>query len=164
MSDQPDITLRTALTAACAFATRHGVDPSITPADFGIQHSMTGVSKATYIDSSHAVTVTLDRYGEADHDVARLDWVHRESDPDRPACGPCGECVACRAVPCECRAGRDADGNIRMDDGRGALVALADHSRTHVQTWRDHSQPGTRFLAQYDAALALFDREAAGKS
>lgn len=156
--------LRAALSNACAFAVRHGVDPVITPADFGIRRSATGVTNATYVDSSHAVTAFIDRYGETSFGVARLEWVHLESDHDRPACRPCGECVECRAVPCECRAGRDANGNIRMDDGRGALVAHADHARAHVQTWRDHSEAGSRFAVRYDAALALFDRESTGPS
>lgn len=57
-------------------------------------------------------------------------------------------------------AGRDAKGDIRLNEGRGALVANATNTRADVQGWFDRSQPG-RFRDQYAAALALFDREAA---
>lgn len=155
--------LETALTAACEFALRHGVEPPIAPADFGIQRCASGVTNATYVDASHAVTAFVGRYGETSIGVAELTWIHLQADPDRPACGPCGECLACQAVPCECRAARDEAGNIRMNSGRGELVALAQHSRAHVQEWRDHAPPGTRHAALYAAALALLDREAAAE-
>lgn len=55
---------------------------------------------------------------------------------------------------------RDDQGNIRLNGGRGALVANPDHTRADVQGWFDRSKPG-RFREQYRAALALLDREAA---
>lgn len=156
--------LQQALATVCEFAKRHGVDPVITPADFGIQRSATGLTTATYLDASHAVTVTVDRHGETRCGVAELDWVHLESDAGRGRCKPCGECPQCVAVPCRCRAGRDAEGNIRLDDGRGLLVAYAEATRSVVQGWRDAAHAGTQFAARYDAALALLDREAAQPS
>lgn len=161
LSDQPDSVLRTALAAACEFAARHGADPAITPAAFGIQRSARGVTTASYLDSSYAVTAIVDRHGQASFGVARLEWVHLEADEDRPACGPCGECLACRAAPCECRAGRDADGNIRLDDGRGELVASANQSRADLRLWRGLCPDDDPRAPRYDAALALFAREEA---
>ncbi|MDH6284020.1 hypothetical protein [Prescottella agglutinans] len=55
-------------------------------------------------------------------------------------------------------AARDGEGNIRMDCGRGLLVARSEDSRATVQGWFDQSQPG-RFREQYRAALTLIDRE-----
>lgn len=54
---------------------------------------------------------------------------------------------------------RGRDGRIRMNLGRGVLVANGDHTRDDVQGWFDRSQPGY-YREQYRAALALFDREA----
>lgn len=153
--------LATALIAACEFAKRHGVDPVIAPAAFGIQRSPAGMTAAVYVDPRHAVTATIDRHGEARFGIARLGWVHLEADAGRPPCMPCGECVECRTVPCECWAERDTDGNIRMDSGRGQVVARREHSRAVVQRWRADVPARTQLAALYDAALALFDREAA---
>ncbi len=50
----------------------------------------------------------------------------------------------------------DADGHIRMDCGRGVLVANAVHTRADVQEWLDRSE-SDRFREQYRAALALLD-------
>lgn len=54
---------------------------------------------------------------------------------------------------------RDRQGNIRLNCGRGLLVAEADHTRDDVQGWFDRSKPG-QYREQYRAALALLDREA----
>lgn len=159
--DRPASLLEAALAAACEFAKRHQVDPVLTPADFGVQRSPSGLTTATYVDSSHAVTVTVDRHGETSCGVAELDWVHLEADHDRGPCDACGECPQCRSAPCECVAGRDAEGNIRLDDGRGLLVVAAKFSRADVRVWRDLCSDGDPHAARYDAALALFDREAA---
>lgn len=55
-------------------------------------------------------------------------------------------------------AARDSIGDIRMNQGRGLLVARKSNTRAEIQAWRNLSKT-PRFLAQYDAALALIDRE-----
>lgn len=56
------------------------------------------------------------------------------------------------------RAERDTQGNIRLNGGRGLLVANADHTVADVQGWFERSKPG-QYHEQYRAALALFERE-----
>lgn len=58
-------------------------------------------------------------------------------------------------------AGRDSHGNIRLNRGRGRLVAHAAATREQVQGWLDHAANGLH-RNRYRAALELFDREAAG--
>ncbi|AEQ20955.1 hypothetical protein E3_0420 [Rhodococcus phage E3] len=58
---------------------------------------------------------------------------------------------------------RDGVGNIRLNRGRGMLVAHANHTRADVQGWFDRSKIG-QYREQYRAALALFDREAKRES
>lgn len=58
-------------------------------------------------------------------------------------------------------AGRDKHGNIRLNQGRGLLVAEAEDTRDEVQGWVDHATPGSKWERQYQAALDLLDREAA---
>ncbi|WP_029899548.1 hypothetical protein [Nocardia brasiliensis] len=81
--------LERALARACEFAIAHDVAEPITPADFGIQRSDTGLTTATYVDADHAVTVTVDRHGEARIAVAELSWIHNEADSDRDCCDFC---------------------------------------------------------------------------
>jgi hypothetical protein len=92
-SDHAETTERTplqiALTQACEFAIAHGVQPPITPEDFGIQATGDGLTTATYVDGDHAVTVLVDPYGSAKFGVAELDWIHLESDEDREPCECC---------------------------------------------------------------------------
>ncbi|MFI6215660.1 hypothetical protein ACIBCD_27020 [Nocardia brasiliensis] len=78
-----------ALARACEFAIAHDVAEPITPADFGIQRSDTGLTTATYVDADHAVTVTVDRHGETRIAVAELNWIHNEADSDRDCCDFC---------------------------------------------------------------------------
>ncbi len=56
-------------------------------------------------------------------------------------------------------AGRDSHGNIRLNRGRGLLVAHATSTRDEVQVWHKNAANFLR-RARYAAALALFDREA----
>ena len=81
--------LEMVLDAACAFAIAHGVEHPIRPGDFGIQRSEDGLVNATFVDSSHAVTVFVDHHGRASFGVAELYWVHHESDEDRDVCDYC---------------------------------------------------------------------------
>ncbi|WP_327139379.1 hypothetical protein [Nocardia sp. NBC_01327] len=74
--DNTHTPLEAALIAACAAALAHGVDASITPADFGIQRSAAGLTTATYVDSSHAVTVVVNSHGQTTFGIADLDWMH----------------------------------------------------------------------------------------
>lgn len=53
-------------------------------------------------------------------------------------------------------AARDSEGHIRLDCGRGLLVARSAHTREDVQGWLDRATD-PRFAAQYRAALALLD-------
>lgn len=86
----PDQTLLEAvLTAACAFAVAHSVDPAIRPHDFGIQRSGAGVTVATYVDADHAVTVTVNRDSSHTIGVAELHWTHNQTDNDRDICDYC---------------------------------------------------------------------------
>lgn len=55
-------------------------------------------------------------------------------------------------------AGRDQHGSIRMNNGTGLLLAGPAATRTDLLSWRLMATDATR-LAQYDAALALLDRE-----
>ncbi|WP_280411708.1 hypothetical protein [Nocardia asiatica] len=91
MSDQTteQTPLQRALAEACEFAKRHGVTSRICPDDFGIQRSDIGLTTATYVDGDHAVTVTVDRYGETRFGVAELFWTHLEADEDRDLCDYC---------------------------------------------------------------------------
>ncbi|MEV0031403.1 hypothetical protein [Nocardia sp. NPDC050793] len=104
MPDQTAIQtpLQKALAEACAFALAHGVEGPLRPSDFGIQRSDAGVTNATYVDASHAVTAFVDHHGNVRFAVAELYWVHNESDEDREPCGNCGECANCGEVECEC--------------------------------------------------------------
>jgi len=95
----PDIIERTplqiALTQACEFAVAHGVEGPITPDDFGIQRSSAGWQHATYVDASHAVSVTIDPDGIATFGVAELNWTHwpdteLHDDEDCGICHPPG--------------------------------------------------------------------------
>lgn len=81
--------LEKALTAACEFAYQHGVEPALTPLDFGIQRSDSGLTTATYINADHAVSVTLHRHGEIKCAVAELGWLHDEADEERDMCDQC---------------------------------------------------------------------------
>lgn len=81
--------LENSLEKACEFAIAHGVERPIYPADFGIQRSEPGLTTATFVNSSHAVTVFIDRHGHASFGVAELDWVHAEADEDRDICDYC---------------------------------------------------------------------------
>ncbi|MFD9614953.1 hypothetical protein ACFWWS_36875 [Streptomyces sp. NPDC059083] len=56
-------------------------------------------------------------------------------------------------------AGRDERGDIRTFEGNGTLIARRSDTRADVQGWRDIST-NPRFIAMYDAALAVFDAEA----
>ena len=86
----PDQTpLEKALADACAFAIAHGVEQPITPSHFGIQRTEDGLVNATFVDSSHAVTVFVDHHGRASFGVAELYWVHAEVDEDRDICDYC---------------------------------------------------------------------------
>ncbi|MFR9767085.1 hypothetical protein [Nocardia sp. SC052] len=97
--------LQRALAEACEFTIRHGVHQPLRPEDFGIQRSAIGLTTATYVDSDHAVTVTVDSHGQARFGVAELFWMHLEADEDRDPCADCGECSNCGATEaeCECR-------------------------------------------------------------
>lgn len=55
---------------------------------------------------------------------------------------------------------RDSEGSIRLNRGRGALVALRHHSRRHVEVWLRQAVE-EKWRRQYQAALDLLDREAA---
>ncbi|MFD6357918.1 hypothetical protein [Nocardia tengchongensis] len=59
-------------------------------------------------------------------------------------------------------AGRDDRGDIRTFEGQGALIARKRDTRADVQAWRDMSTK-PRFIAMYDAALAVFDAEEANR-
>ncbi|WP_280371094.1 hypothetical protein [Nocardia wallacei] len=100
----PDILspLHQALTDAIAFARAHGVEAPISPSDFGIQRSDIGLTHATYIDSSHVVTVLVDRYGHGSTAVGEVDWLHDTADDGRAPCGACGECPDCGEDPESC--------------------------------------------------------------
>lgn len=51
-------------------------------------------------------------------------------------------------------AARDRFGDIRLNNGRGALVALQNHSHDQIDEWFRTSRPG-QYREQYRAALAL---------
>lgn len=55
---------------------------------------------------------------------------------------------------------RDSKGGIRLNRGRGLLVANADHTRRDIEGWRRLAKPGSAYERQYRAALELLDREA----
>lgn len=57
---------------------------------------------------------------------------------------------------------RDSRGDIRLNCGRGLLVATAKHTRADVQRWFDRAVSDS-YREQYRAALALFDREESPK-
>ncbi|MFE3060664.1 hypothetical protein [Nocardia sp. NPDC059239] len=59
-------------------------------------------------------------------------------------------------------AGRDELGNIRTFEGTGALIAYRGTTRADVQSLRDMST-NPRFIAMYNAALAVFDVEEANR-
>lgn len=99
--------LDAALIEACEFAIAHGVEKPIQPADFGLQRSDAGSTIATYVDSSHVITVHIDRHGCAAFGVAELSWVHfPDPDPDEE-CWYCAQPLSMRTVylpgdaPCE---------------------------------------------------------------
>ena len=54
---------------------------------------------------------------------------------------------------------RDSAGNIRLNCGRGLLVANADHTIANVQEWIDRATQD-RFRLQYEAAMKLLLEEA----
>ncbi len=81
--------LEQALIQACEFAKAHDADEGIIPADFGIQHSTTGQTTATYIDGDHAVIMTLDSDGTTTLGIAELVWIHDNADGDRLPCDYC---------------------------------------------------------------------------
>lgn len=89
----PDTAERTpleiALSQACEFAIAHGVEPPITPDDFGIQRSSAGWQHATYVDASHAVSVTIDPHGDVALAIAELWWIHDQADEERDPCDRC---------------------------------------------------------------------------
>lgn len=58
-------------------------------------------------------------------------------------------------------AGRDADGNIRMESGTRTLVAGRNDKRADVESWLERASHGSRYWMQYRAALDLIDREEA---
>lgn len=55
-------------------------------------------------------------------------------------------------------AARDNQGGIRLNGGRGLLVANADHTIDDVRGWFDRSRPGA-YREQYRTALRLMLRE-----
>ena len=56
---------------------------------------------------------------------------------------------------------RDSAGNIRLNCGRGLLVAEAACTVNDVKEWWARADRGSKWERQYQAALDLFDREAA---
>ena len=54
---------------------------------------------------------------------------------------------------------RDSEGNIRLNCGRGLLVANADHTITNVREWLSRATD-PKYKAQYESALALLLEEA----
>lgn len=56
-------------------------------------------------------------------------------------------------------AGRDNNGDIRLNGGQGVLVAEAADTREDIQGWLDRCD-NSRYRPQYIAALALLDAEA----
>jgi hypothetical protein len=54
---------------------------------------------------------------------------------------------------------RDSEGNIRLNNGKGALVANSDHTIADVQGWLDRATED-KWKAQYRAALKLMLDEA----
>ncbi len=81
--------LQIALIQAGEFAIAHGVEAPISPDDFGIQRSSAGWQHATYVDSSHAVSVTIEPDGAAILRIAELWWVHDQGDDEREPCDYC---------------------------------------------------------------------------
>lgn len=59
-------------------------------------------------------------------------------------------------------AARDPDGNIRLNNGFGILVARPSDTRADIERWLAFSRH-PRFKRQYAAALDLLDREAAAR-
>ena len=55
-------------------------------------------------------------------------------------------------------AARDRFGDIRLNNGRGALVALQNHSHDQIDEWFRTSRPG-QYREQDRAALALITQE-----
>ena len=55
-------------------------------------------------------------------------------------------------------AARDRFGDIRLNNGRGTLVALKNHSHDQIDEWFRTSRPG-QYREQYRAALALITQE-----
>ena len=51
----------------------------------------------------------------------------------------------------------DGHGGIRLNCGKGLIVALESDTRTMVQRWYDIAKPTERFRAQYQSVLALLD-------
>ncbi|RZK74745.1 MAG: hypothetical protein EOP28_02405 [Rhodococcus sp. (in: high G+C Gram-positive bacteria)] len=51
----------------------------------------------------------------------------------------------------------DDHGGIRLNCGKGLLVALDSDTRHMVQRWHDAAKPTQRFRAQYESVLALLD-------
>lgn len=99
--------LEDALTEACAFAAAHGVEPIITPDDFGIHRSPGGYTHASYVDSDYVITVDIGLDGAATLGLAELSWVHfpdPEQDDDE-SCTTChpddGAPTHFRGVPLE---------------------------------------------------------------
>lgn len=55
-------------------------------------------------------------------------------------------------------AARDRNGNIRLNNGKGLLVAMKDVTRSDVLRWLEMATK-ERFRNQYEAALRLLDQE-----
>lgn len=81
--------LQIALAQAVQFARAHGVEPPIGPDDFGLQRSSEGYQHATYVDTNHAVSVTLHPDGDTTFAVAELSWIHDQADAERDPCDWC---------------------------------------------------------------------------
>lgn len=96
------------------------------------------------------------------------DGDHIAYDQDRPAyTWPTSSPVAGEGTRAECVgddyycAQRDSAGNIRLNCGRGLLVAEAACTVNDVKEWWVRADRGSKWERQYQAALDLFDREAA---
>ncbi len=75
MPDQ-QAALTAALAEACRFAAWHGVEGTVRPEDFAVQHRPPGIH-AVYVNADVAVIVTLDGgNGNTTFGLADLDWLH----------------------------------------------------------------------------------------
>lgn len=85
--------------------------------------------------------------------------VHTWAWPDKKPAGE-GTRAECVGDDYYC-AQRDSAGNIRLNCGRGLLVAEAACTVNDVKEWWARADRGSKWERQYQAALDLFDREAA---